>query len=84
MARIDVGVFAGVLPGLTAEHVPIVEQRMRTILGVGTDDGPDPRFAVVLVDVDSPDHDRDPGSLLDRAERSQAELRPGATTVVRA
>src|SRR5690349_2798283 len=84
MARIDIGVFAGVLPGLTAEHVPVVEQRVRTILGVGTDDDPDPRFAVVLVDADSPDHDRDPGLLLERAERAQGELRPGATTVVRA
>jgi PleD family two-component response regulator len=82
MARIDVGVFAGVLPGLTLEHVGVVETRMRTILGVGTDDEPDPRFAVVLVDAESPA--RDPGTLLERAERAQAELRPGATAIVRA
>jgi PleD family two-component response regulator len=84
MARIDVGVFAGVLPGLTAEHVAVVEQRMRTILGVGADDEPDPRFAVVLIDVDAGAKVLDPGLLLDRAERVQAELRPGATSVVRA
>jgi GGDEF domain-containing protein len=81
MARIDVGVFAGVLPGLTLEHVAIVENRMRTILGAGTEEEPDPRFAVVLVDDDG--GEREPGSLLDRAERAQAELRAGATTVVR-
>jgi GGDEF domain-containing protein len=82
MARIDVGVFAGVLPGLTLEHVAVVESRVRTILGAGADDEPDPRFAVVLVDAESAA--REPGELLDRAERAQAELRPGATTVVRA
>jgi GGDEF domain-containing protein len=82
MARIDVGVFAGVLPGLTLEHVTIVEGRMRTILGVGTEEEPDPRFAVVLVDTES--SEREPGALLHRAERAQAELRAGATAVVRA
>jgi GGDEF domain-containing protein len=82
MARIDVGVFAGVLPGLTADHVAVVEGRVRTILTAGHDSDADPRMAVVLVDEASAP--REPARLLDRAERVQRELKPGATTVVRA
>jgi PleD family two-component response regulator len=82
MARIDLGVFAGVLPGLTADHVPVVEGRVRTILNAGHDSDPDPRMAVVLVDETATQ--REPALLLDRAERVQRELKPGATSIVRA
>lgn len=81
-ARIDHAVLGAVLPDLTAAHVSVVERRLRSLLSASTDLDLDARIGVVLVDAESTL--LDPVALLERADRLQAELAPGRTSVVTA